>query len=38
MSETQTSPAGAAAETTEGVNLLEQVLSASKQTEPDLCA
>ena len=35
MSETQASPAGAGATTVEGVNLLDQVLSATKQTEPD---
>ena len=35
MSETQAAPAGAATVTTDGVNLLDQVLSATKQTEPD---
>jgi type VI secretion system protein ImpC len=35
MSETQASPAAAGATTVEGVNLLDQVLSATKQTEPD---
>ena len=35
MSETQASPAAAGGATVEGVNLLDQVLSATKQTEPD---
>ena len=35
MSEAKTGLAGATTETTEGVNLLDQVLSATKQTEPD---
>ena len=35
MSETKSAPAGAATQTVEGVNLLDQVLSATKQTEPD---
>ena len=35
MSGTQNAPAGAATETTEGLNLLDQVIGATKQTEPD---
>ncbi len=35
MSETQSSPQGAAGATTEGVSFLDQVVSATKQTEPD---
>ncbi len=35
MSGTQTSPSSAAAGTTEGVSLLDQVVSATKATEPD---
>jgi type VI secretion system protein ImpC len=35
MSESQTGPAGAATETTEGVSFLDQVVAATKQTEPD---
>ncbi len=35
MSETKSGLAGATTETTEGVGLLDQVLSATKQTEPD---
>ena len=35
MSQTQSAPAGGEAQATEGVSLLEQVVSATKQTEPD---
>ncbi len=35
MSGTQTAPVGAATETLEGLNLLDQVIGATKQTEPD---
>src|ERR1700712_6081732 len=35
MSETKTEAAGAATTTTEGPNLLDQVVAATKQTEPD---
>jgi type VI secretion system protein ImpC len=35
MSGTQGAPAGAVTETTEGLNLLDQVIGATKQTEPD---
>src|SRR6195952_1914078 len=35
MSQAQTGAAGAAAETTEGLSFLDQVVAATKQTEPD---
>ncbi|MGH7077110.1 MAG: type VI secretion system contractile sheath domain-containing protein, partial [Acetobacteraceae bacterium] len=35
MSGTETAAAGAAASTTEAVNILDQVVAATKQTEPD---
>ena len=35
MSESQSAPAGAGAAATEGVSFLDQVVAATKQTEPD---
>ena len=35
MSQTQSDPAGAATETSEGLSFLDQVVAATKQTEPD---
>jgi type VI secretion system protein ImpC len=35
MSGAQAAPGGAATETTEGLNILDQVVAATKQTEPD---